>query len=78
MLTHMGRCTNCGAGLRVFDHRLGTGLRFNPGITAPRGQDDDQVALEESDGSFRCPRCDATGRVVDGVAVCPENAPDAG
>jgi hypothetical protein len=45
MLTHMGLCTNCGAGLRVFDHRLGSGLRFNPGIKAPRGYDDDQVAM---------------------------------
>ena len=75
MLTHMGLCTNCGAGLRVFDHRLGSGLRFSPGITAPRGNDDDQVALEESDGSFPCPRCDAAGRVVDGIAVCPANEP---
>lgn len=78
MLTHMGRCSNCGAGLRVFDYRMGSRVRFSSGVTAPRGFDDDQVALEESEGSFRCPRCDATGRVVDGVAICPENAPSAG
>jgi hypothetical protein len=70
MLTYFGRCRACRAELRVFDHSLGKS-RVGAGLLAQAPVDDFDMAFEEPDGSFRCPRCDAAGRVAGGVVVCP-------
>jgi hypothetical protein len=70
-LTFFGRCGRCGTRLRVFDHRIGVGLRQHE-VSLPKGPDDDEGVIADIDGTFECPRCGAAGRVSDGVLVCPQ------
>lgn len=71
MLTYFGRCGACRAELRVFDHSLGR-LQVRAGLLAQAPVDDFEMVSEEPDGTFRCPRCDAAGRVAGGIVVCPD------
>jgi hypothetical protein len=70
LLTYWGRCTACRARLRVFDHVLGN-AKTRAGFISKVTQRDDEIAFEQPDGSFLCPRCDARGQIVDQKVICP-------
>jgi hypothetical protein len=70
LLTYWGRCTACRARLRVFDHRHGN-AKTRAGFISKVTQRDDEIAFEDPDGSFACPRCDAQGRIVGQKVICP-------
>jgi hypothetical protein len=70
LLTYWGRCTACRARLRVFDHVLGN-AKTRAGFISKVTRRDDEIAVEQPDGSFLCPRCDARGQIVDQKVICP-------
>ena len=70
LLTYWGRCAACRARLRVFDHEHGN-AKTRAGFISKVTQRDDEIAFEDPDGSFVCPRCDARGQIVDHIVICP-------
>jgi hypothetical protein len=70
LLTYWGGCTACHARLRVFDHALGN-AKTRAGFISQVTLRDDEIAFQEPDGSFLCPRCDARGQIVGQKVICP-------
>ena len=73
LLTYWGRCTSCGAPLRVFHHELGR-PKTRAGFVSKATQRHQEITHEDADGTFLCPRCDAHGRIVGSRVVCPAAA----